>query len=73
MCLAVPMKLVARDGAQGTTENSGLRVNVMLTLVPEVQIGDYVLIHAGYALAIIDEDEAVASLSVLSDLGMLDE
>jgi len=73
MCLAIPMKLISCDGAQGTAENAGLRVNVMLTLVPNAQIGDFVLIHAGYALTIIDEDEALDSLAVLSDLGMLKE
>ena len=58
MCLAVPMKLVERDGEHGVGDTDGVQTRVMLTLTPEAQIGDYLIVHAGYALSIMDESDA---------------
>jgi hydrogenase expression/formation protein HypC len=65
MCLAVPMKLVLVEAEHGWAELNGVGIDVMLTLTPEAQIGDYVIVHAGYALSILDADEAEASLQAL--------
>jgi hydrogenase expression/formation protein HypC len=64
MCLAVPMKLISRSQDAGTCEMDGVRVNVILTLTPEVVIGDYVIVHAGYALAIMAQEEALETQSL---------
>lgn len=68
MCLAVPMCLEAVDGAQGTVRSGGVRLQVRLDLVPDAATGDWVLVHAGYAIAAIDEDEAAETLALLQQV-----
>lgn len=58
MCLAVPLKLTAIDGAVGIGEFDGVRRKVQLTFVPKAQVGDYVIVHAGFAMEIMDEEQA---------------
>ncbi len=58
MCLAVPAKVVERDGEQAWVDLAGTRVRVSLVLTPDVQVGDYVLVHAGFAIEHVDEQEA---------------
>lgn len=70
MCLAIPMKLVERNGRTGVVENAGLRVRVVLELVPSAVIGQFVLVHAGYALSVIDEKEALQTIAALRRLGI---
>ncbi len=65
MCLAVPMKLVERQEALGIAEIDGVRREVSLMLQPDAKVGDYVLIHAGYAIGLVDEEEANATLDLL--------
>ena len=67
MCLAIPMKLVARDGREGTAEVSGVTRKVRLDLLPDAVIGDYLIVHAGYAIQRLDEDEAAAILETLGE------
>jgi hydrogenase expression/formation protein HypC len=69
MCLAVPLKLlaVAADGASGAVDMGGSPVTVGLELTPEAKPGDYVLVHAGMAIEIIEESEAQATLAVYAE------
>lgn len=69
MCLAVPMRLCEMEGTRGTAEAGGVRRTVMLDLVPEATIGKYVLVHAGYAIQVLDEAEAHETLEMLERLG----
>ena len=55
MCLAFPAKVLRIDGDLATVERSGVKRSASLMLLPEAKIGDYVLIHAGFAMQIIDE------------------
>jgi hydrogenase expression/formation protein HypC len=73
MCLAVPMKLLSHDGARGTVEIGGARRDIMLTMTPEAQDGDYVIVHAGYALEVLNEAEALRTLELLRELGEASE
>jgi len=69
MCLGIPARLVeVRDGL-ATAEVSGVRREVSTALVPEAAAGDWVLIHVGFALSKIDEDEAAAALEFLEGIG----
>lgn len=73
MCLAVPGQIIeisATDILQqsGTIDFSGVRKEVSLAYLPEAQVGDYVIVHAGFAIAIIDEQEAQASLQAFAEL-----
>ncbi len=65
MCLAVPMKLIERRDAVGVAEIDGVRREVSLMLQPEAGVGDYVLVHAGYAIGVVDEAEAHETLELL--------
>ena len=58
MCLAVPLKLIAIDGQTGVGEFDGVRRKVQLTFVPKAKVGDYVIVHAGFAMEIMDEEQA---------------
>jgi hydrogenase expression/formation protein HypC len=59
------MKLVERQEALGIAEIDGVRREVSLMLQPDAKVGDYVLIHAGYAIGLVDEEEANATLDLL--------
>ncbi|MCU0291928.1 MAG: HypC/HybG/HupF family hydrogenase formation chaperone [Thermoanaerobaculaceae bacterium] len=72
MCLAVPMKLVERAEDLGVVELDGVRREVSLQLQPEVRLGDFVLVHAGYAIGIVDAAEAAETLSLLREMAMLE-
>ncbi len=62
MCLAVPMKIVEIKGLDAVAELQGVRRRVRLDLVEDCRVGDYVLIHAGFAIEKLDEEEAKKSL-----------
>jgi len=68
MCLAIPMKLVERDRLQGTAELDGVCRRVGLMLCPEARVGEYVLVHAGYAIGMIDEEEATRTLALIAEV-----
>jgi len=72
MCLAVPMKLLKIDGDVGSAELGGIVKEISLSLLDEVKIGDYVLIHAGFAIQKLDEKEALDTISLLNELGKND-
>ena len=67
MCLAVPGKILSIDGVAGVVNMSGVGVNVGLQLVPEAKVGDYVLMHAGFAIQVIEEDEALETAELLAE------
>jgi hydrogenase expression/formation protein HypC len=69
MCLAIPMKILERSDQRGLVENGGARREIMLTLTPDAQTGDYVIVHAGYALEVLDEQEAQRTLDLIRLLG----
>jgi len=58
MCLAIPALVKSIDGQQAEVEVGGVGRKVSIFLTPEVKVGDYVLLHTGYAINIIDEAEA---------------
>jgi hydrogenase expression/formation protein HypC len=69
MCLAIPMQLTERDGDRGTVEVGGARSTIVLSLVPDANIGDWLVVHAGYALEVLDEKEAQLTLELIRQLG----
>ena len=68
MCLAIPMRIVEMEGWAGVAEVDGVTRKVRLDLLPEVNLGDYVLVHAGLAIARVDAAEAEETLSLLRKL-----
>lgn len=72
MCLAIPAKVVElTDNGLGQVETGGLRRQINLRLVPGVKPGDYVLLHAGYAISTISEEDAMETLSLLEQMAEL--
>ena len=72
MCLAIPMQLLDRDEWDGTAELRGVRRRVSLMLCPEAQVGEHVLVHAGYAIATVDAEEARKTLDILDEVAELE-
>ena len=68
MCLAVPMCLEEVDGPSGTVRSGGVRMGVRLDLIEAASPGDWVLVHAGYAIAVLDESEAAETLALYEEV-----
>jgi len=68
MCLGIPGKIISIHQDGGIVEMGGVQRKVGLQLVPEAKPGDYVLVHAGFAIQVIDENEARETLSLLEEL-----
>jgi hydrogenase expression/formation protein HypC len=73
MCLAVPVKVVSIEGNEAEVEIGGVKRRVSIMLTPEAKVGDYVLLHTGYAINVIDEAEAQETLKILEEMASLDE
>lgn len=77
MCLAIPGKVVqtfARDGMQmARVQFGGITREACLEYVPETQVGEYVLVHVGFAISRVDEEEAQRTYQALADLDQLTE
>lgn len=75
MCLGVPGKVVAvfdQDGLRmGTVDFGGIRRSACLAYAPEVGVGDFVVIHVGFAISVVDEEEAARSYALLAEMGEL--
>ena len=72
MCLAVPAQLVEREGDAGIADLHGNRVPVNTMLVPEAAVGAWILIHAGFAIQLLDATAAEQTWAVLDDLQRLE-
>jgi len=68
MCLAIPMRLLERGELEGTAELDGVRRRIGLMLCPEARPGEFVLVHAGYAIGTIDESEAARTLELIGEV-----
>lgn len=69
MCLAIPTKIVKIEENQiAEVDLSGVRMRISLALVPEAKLGDYVLVHTGFAINVLSEEQAKETLKLLSEL-----
>lgn len=68
MCLAVPAKVIEIRDAMGKVELSGVTRDVSLMLLPEAKVGDYVLVHAGFAMQIVEEESAKETNALLAEM-----
>ena len=68
MCLAVPLRIQHIEGNLAKVELGGLLRQVSLVLTPEAKVGDYVLVHTGFAIGLLDEKEAQTTLDLLAEL-----
>ena len=72
MCIAVPMKVVEINGNMGVVEHSGVKREVGLMLMDDAQLGDWVLIHAGFAISKLNQEEAEETLSLLKQAELIE-
>ena len=68
MCLAIPALIKSIDGYQAEADIDSVTRQVSLQLTPEARVGDYVLLHTGYAISVIDPAEAEETLKLLREL-----
>lgn len=68
MCLAVPAKVIEKKDMVATVEVEGIRRDISLMLLPEANEGDYILMHAGFAIQVIDEEEAKITTELLKEV-----
>ena len=68
MCLAVPVRLETIDGDTGLVSLSGVKREVDISLIEGVKAGDYVLVHAGFAIEKLDREEAETNLDMLREM-----
>ena len=77
MCLAVPGRIVGthddRGTAMATIDFDGVRKDVCLAYLPDVEIGDYAIVHAGFAISRIDEAAALDTLRLFREMGELED
>ena len=78
MCLAVPGRIISIEGDDpvlraGRVDFAGIVKRVNLSYVPEASVGDYVLVHVGFGLSVIDEEEARRTTETLATMGELAE
>jgi len=73
MCLAIPALILSIEGEQAEADVGGVRKTVGVMLTPQVKAGDYVLLHAGYAIGIVDSHEAQETLALFKELAEVSE
>ena len=71
MCLAIPALITSIEGTTAQAEIGGVERAISLALTPEARVGDYVLVHTGFAIGVIDEEEARETLQLLEELAEL--
>lgn len=77
MCLAVPGQILEIREEQGTRMSTvsfdGIRKDICLAYLPDIDVGDYCIVHVGFAISKIDEESALETLQMFKDLGILEE
>ena len=68
MCLAVPLKLIEIDGTEAVGDAMGVRRRIRVDFIPEPKIGDYVIVHAGFAIERLSEQQALEDLNSWEEL-----
>ena len=71
MCLAIPTLIKSIDGAQAEVEIGGVSRTISVALTPDAQVGDYVIVHVGFAISKVDEEEARRTFKLLEEMGEL--
>ena len=71
MCLAIPALIKSIEDKEAEVEIGGITRNISLWLTPEAKVGDYVLIHTGYAINILDQEEAEETLKLFEEIAAL--
>ena len=74
MCLALPARIVAlQDGDNAVVELGGVRKSVSVALTPEAKVGDYVIVHVGHAIGLLDAEEAEKTLALFAEMAAAEQ
>ena len=74
MCLAIPVLIKSIEDKEAEVEVGGITLRISLWLTPEAKVGDYALVHTGYAINILDQEQAEETLRLLAEIaGMAEE
>jgi len=73
MCLAVPMRVEEINGSRAKVDSAGVKVEVDISMTPEVKIGEYVIVHAGFAIEVLKPEEAEETLRLFREIAELAE
>ena len=68
MCLAIPARIVELEGDRAVVDAMGNRFQAKTTLLPEAKLNDLVLVHAGFAISMVDEEEAKKTWQLISEI-----
>ena len=68
MCLAVPMQVISKADATGVAEIGGVKKDVSFLMLPEAEVGDYVIVHAGFAIQKLNQEEAEERLKLFREM-----
>lgn len=68
MCLAVPAKVMAINGEEAVLDYGGVKRKANISMLSDVKVGDYVLVHVGYAISTMDEEEALETLKLWDEM-----
>jgi len=73
MCLAIPTLIKSIDGSSAEVEIGGVSRTISVALTPEAQVGDYVIVHTGFAISVLDEQEAQETLKLFDELAAFEQ
>ena len=73
MCLAVPTLVKSIDGQFAQVEIGGIERRISLALTPEARVGDYVIVHTGFAISVLDQNEALETLKLFDELAAFEQ
>ena len=68
MCLAIPTRIKSIDGQMACVELGGVEMEISLLFTPEARVGDYVIVHTGFAIGKLDEEEAQETLRLFAEM-----
>lgn len=71
MCLGLPAKVLSIDGNNSTVEMMGVSSTISIELLENVKVGDFVLVHAGCAIQVLDEEEAFKTIEIFEEIKRL--
>jgi hydrogenase expression/formation protein HypC len=73
MCLAVPMRIRSKHDVEAIAEMEGVTRKISLMMLPEAEVNDYVIVHAGFAIEKLDEDEAFKRIELIRQISSLED
>ena len=68
MCLAIPARIIEMEGDRAVVDAMGNRWKAKTTLLPDAKLGDFVLVHAGFAISLVDEEEAKKTWELFAEI-----